>query len=562
MKWKKQGIWIVVLTILTISLGGWMANMGSPASPDYYLEVQKNLTLFVQVYKEVTLKYVEEIDPNKFMRVGVNRLLDALDPYTMLLERDQNEEMSIMTRGKYGGVGMTISIRDEWPTVVEPPFSGTPALKAGIREGDQIIEVDGKSTKGEKISKTAIRLRGRPGTSVIIKVRRAGVQEPLEFHLIRAVISVHDVSYTGIIRDGVGYIKLRRFSKNVGKEISDAIKNLKSKGMTTVILDLRSNPGGLLPAAVNVANVFLPKGTLIVSTRGRTPNSNQKFRAEKEPVAPDLPLAILVDGNSASASEIVTGAIQDMDRGVVVGTRTFGKGLVQTIVPLSKTQSVKITTAKYYIPSGRCINNDKHTFRNSVDVFVHPDSFKSDSTGKKAYHTKDGRVVYGGGGIEPDIVVKNPKLSNFEWELIRKSMFFNFAVRYASTIRDTLKPIIIQNNVLKDFREYLKGKKFTFNIEGIKALDSLEKTAKDRKYGQPFEENLKALKTLLGRQKYSEFNKSEDFMKRMLRLETIAKLKGSRAEIRASLEGDKTVGAAISILTNPQKYRMKLGLSK
>ncbi len=562
MNWKKQGIWVVVLVALTITLGGWMANMGASASsPDYYLDVQKNLSLFVRIYKEVTLKYVDEIDPDKFMHVGINRLLDALDPYTVLLERDQNEEMNIMTKGKYGGVGMTISIRDGWPTVVEPPFDGTPALKAGIREGDQIIEVNGKSTKGEKISQTASRLRGQPGTSVVIKVRRPGLSQPLEFHLIRAVISVHDLSYAGIIRDHVGYLKLRRFSKNVGEDIGQAIKRMKAHGATSLILDLRANPGGLLPAAVDVADKFLPKGSLVVYTKGRARGSNQKFFAEEDPVAGTMPLAVLVDGNSASASEIVTGAIQDLDRGLVVGSRTFGKGLVQTVVPLSKNQSVKITTAKYYIPSGRCINNDKHTFMHSEDVFVHSKKDSSDTT-RKVYHTKDGRVVYGGGGIEPDIVVKYPKLSNFEWELIRKSMFFSFAAKYAATVKDTARPVVVDDSVLRAFRQFLKEKKFKFQIEGEAALEALKKTAKKQDYSPEFQNEIQVLEKQLDKLKDAEFDKSRDFIKRRLRLELIAKLKGSKAEIRSSLKDDRVVAAAIKALTNPEEYRQKLGFKK
>ncbi|HDI51355.1 MAG TPA: S41 family peptidase [Bacteroidetes bacterium] len=567
MRWKKQGSWIALVALLAvITFGGWVANFSNASSPvgelDLYAKIQKNINLFGRVYQEVTRRYVKEIDPEKFLQAGIQGMLSTLDPYTVFMEKEAGEELQIMTRGKYGGVGMTISKREGWPTVIESPFPGTPAERAGIREGDRIIEVDGISTKDERISDTASRLRGKPGTTVIIKIMREGVSEPLEFHIVRAVIKIHDLSYSGIIKDGIGYIKLNRFSKNAGNEVREAVQDLKTKGLKAIILDLRSNPGGLLESAVKVANVFIPRGELIVSSKGRAEESNREYRAEEDPVAPDLPLVVLVNGNSASASEIVSGAIQDLDRGLVIGSTTFGKGLVQTVVALDRNSALRITTAKYYLPSGRLIQNPKRLYRRDTDIFLTESIVANDTTEidtKKNYYTRDGRVVHGGGGIKPDIEVEPPKISNFEAALIRKSMFFNFAITYAAQLKEKPDSLVIDDKILSEFRQYLKDKKFDFELEGEKELAEFQKVAQERNYDSQMTKTIAALQQKLEEIKKSEFNKCRDFISRLLEREIAAKLWGTQAGIEATFDDDPVIQEALKILSNPEQYAFMLG---
>jgi carboxyl-terminal processing protease len=480
-----------------------------------------------------------------------------------------------MTHGKYGGLGMLIGIREGWPTVVEQPYEGTPALKAGIREGDHIIEVDGVSTKGMNVSEVANRLRGEVGTAVTIKILRESEPEPLEFHLIRAEITIHDVTYSGIIRDGIGYIKLSRFSKNAGYEVNQAIRDLKAQGLKSVIFDLRSNPGGLLESAVEVAENFVKKGDLIVSTKGRVEGSDKEYRSEKDPMLGDLPLVVLVNEWSASASEIVAGAIQDLDQGVIIGVPTFGKGLVQTVVSLNRDAALKITTAKYYIPSGRLIQRERvkpadeyNIFASAEDEHVTTIETEPPKSSEKAenvppiYYTKIGRKVYGGGGIKPDIEVPRDTLSRFESELTRKAVLFNFAVAYVSKHPALKRDFRIEENLLAEFRQFLRDKKFTYTSQSELQLAELKKFAANEGYLSDIQSSLTLLEQALQREKENDFVRSQDFIRRALEREIAAKAFGSKAQVEVTFDDDLVVEKAVEMLQNPAAYDAILSSNK
>lgn len=563
MSGKRQSVLVVALIAAAITLGGWLANSSEMANPDIYLSLKKNITLFQRVYEEIILRYVDEINPDAFVKAGIEGMTRHLDPYTGYIEKEANRSLQYLTKGKYGGVGMTISKRGDYPVVEEPPFDGTPAAKAGIREGDQIIEVDGKPTLGVSLSKVAEWLRGKPGTVVRVKIHRAGEAKPLEFRLVRDVIIIHDVSYAGLLKDGIGYIRLTRFSKYSAQQVREAVESLKKQGMTGLILDLRSNPGGLLDAAVAIVDLFVPKGELIVYTKGRTRQSNRKYYSQNDPILPDTPLAVLVNGASASASEIVAGAIQDLDRGLIIGQQTYGKGLVQTVIPFSKTTGLRLTTAKYYIPSGRLIQNIARLNRDPKLFLTKDEELTADSTKgkrKKAYHTKDGRLVYGGGGIKPDIEVEAPRFTNFERALVRQSMFFNFAVNFAAQFKEK-KPekIDISPAVLEQFRNYLEEKQFTFQLEGEPEVDKLAQIAQENHFGPKVEQDLADLRASIERRKSTEFDRHLDFIKRYLKREIAAKLFGTEGTVKADLEDDPVLRTAIRVLENPSEYAMKLG---
>lgn len=559
---KNQSFLIVLLIVITITFGGWLANSSSVAQPDVYLSLKKNLSLFTNIYKEITNRYVDEIDPEEFIKAGINGMTQKLDPYTSYVEKEESDNLQVLTRGKYGGVGMLISKRGDFPTCVEPPYNGTPAEKAGIREGDQIIEVEGKTTKDESISQVADRLKGKKGTPVKIKIKRAGEAKPLEFRLIRDIIIVQDIRYAGIVQDDVGYIHLTRFSKNSASQLRNSIKDLKMQGMKNLIFDLRSNPGGLLDAAVDVADLLVDKGDMIVYTKGRGPGSNRKFYSNNDPVLEDLKLVVLVNGVSASASEIVAGAVQDLDRGLIIGTRTFGKGLVQTLVPFSQTTGLRITTAKYYVPSGRLIQNLSRLNRDEKVFLSEDKELSTDSTKNgngKEFKTKSGRIVYGGGGIKPDIEIELPTLSWFEVNLIRKSAFFNFAVNYATQLKGKEASIKITDEILAEFKNYLNEKDFKFQMEGEEEIKRLKKISEKNKFGTTFSQNLENLSNSIEQRKKEEFNIHLDFIKRRLHQELAAKLYGAKGEVDAALDDDPILQTALEVVVNPEEYAMKLG---
>ncbi len=540
-----------VLALVAITLGGWLSTtVGLSRGEDLYGEVRRGIGLFGRVFEEIAQRYVEPIDPDRFVERGIQAMLGALDPYTVLIQKEDNAELQIMTRGKYGGVGMRIGMRNGWPTVVEPPFEGTPALRAGIREGDQIIEVDGVSTKGLSISETAARLRGPKGTPVTIKIRRPGVEEPLEFRLIRDEIHPKDVTYVGIVRDGVGLIKLSRFSRNAGREVREGIRELRNQGARALILDLRNNPGGMLEAAVQVAENFVPKGELIVSTRGRVKEADQEFRSSRDPEWTGKPLAVLVNRYSASASEIVAGCIQDLDLGVIVGSPTYGKGLVQTVVPLDRQTAVKITTAKYYIPSGRLIQKPG-IFNRESGIFV-SDSLAADTS--RVYHTRNGRIVKGGGGITPDVIVHEDSLNALEVALLMKSMLFNFAVEYATKHPSLPRDFVVDDSLIAEFRRFLEAHEFDYKVEGEEALEDFRRAAEKAGFVASLEPALQQIDDVLNEVKEKEFEASLSFIREGLEREIATKLWGTRAAVETTFDDDEVLGRAVDILLDQDMY--------
>lgn len=558
MKNKKQYLsfsFVLGLIALVIIFGGWVARETNVSKPDFYFEIEKNLKLFGKVYEEIATRYVEEINPEQFMKSGIEGMLQTLDPYTMFIEQEGNSELQIMTKGKYGGVGMRISKQEGLPTVVEPPFEGTPAARAGIREGDKIMEVDGVRTDDLSISETAQRLRGDIGTEVHIKIKRIGEEKPLEFRLIRAEIKISDVSFAGIINEKIGYIRLGHFSRFAGKQVYDSIAVLKNQGMESLILDLRGNPGGLLESAVQVAENFINKGDMIVYTKGRASGTNVEYRSKEIPIWPDKPLVILVDEFSASASEIVAGAVQDLDRGLIIGSPTFGKGLVQTVVPLDREgTSLKITTAKYYIPSGRLIQ--KPDFIRSKEILWGYDSRK-DSTKidkEEEYYTSSKRKVHGSGGIVPDLKVESADISPLVANLIMKSMFFNFALEYASDHKNLDRNFVIDENIITEFKKFIKSKDFTYKTRAEIRIDELEKVIKEEKYSESVQNVLQQLKDSIDKAKQTDFERDLDLIKWNLKTEIAAKLWGTPGKYDVEFQWHPEIKKAIEILSNQKEY--------
>lgn len=553
---------IMSTLLIAITFGGWLANSTTTMDPDLYVTLKKNITLFKRIYEEISFRYVDEVDPEAFIKAGIEGMTSRLDPYTNFVEKEENESLRSVTEGKYGGVGMNISKRSMAITIEDPPYDGTPAAKAGIREGDQLIEIEGSKTQNLSLGEVADLLRGKPGTKVNIKIKRFGEPGLLNFSLVRDMITVQDVTYSNVQDGDIGYVRLARFSRFAADQLSEAIYDLKTRGIKGLVLDLRSNPGGLLSSAVSVADLFLPKGDLIVYTKGRAESANKKYYSENDPLLPDTPIVVLVDNSSASASEIVAGAIQDLDRGLILGERTYGKGLVQTVVPFSRNTALRLTTAKYYVPSGRLIQNlsrlhrDAHIFSNE-DTELSADSTETSSS--KEYRTKSGRLVFGGGGIKPDIEFESEQPSNFEIALNRQSMFFNFAVSYSSKMREIPDRFEVNPQIVNDFREYLIENDFGFLLEGEEEIDQLDEITKENHFGSDIENRLDGMRESLMQIKKEQFDSHLSMIRKNIRKEIAAKIEGSKGQVEASLHGDPVYETAVEVLTNPNEYAMKLG---
>ncbi len=514
-----------------------------------YFSINKNIDVFGRVYKEIVANYVDEVDPDKFMRAGIDGMLGTLDPYTNYLVEKEGEEIDLITHGEYGGVGITIGMRDG-NLIVISPMEGYSAHKQGVKAGDKIIEVDGAKVNGINADSVRMKVRGEPGSIVKIKIDREGEKNPLEFTLVREQIQVHNVHYADFVSPGIGYIALERFSRRAGEEVRQAIKELKAKGeLKGIILDLRDNPGGLLEAAVDIVSKFASKGSAIVSTRGRKNGEEKTYYVDEEPIAANLPIVVIVNKGSASASEIVAGAIQDLDRGVLLGTRSFGKGLVQTVVPLSFNSSMKITTARYYTPSGRCIQAIDYLHKNKDGVFLStPDSLR------KIFKTKNGRIVKDQGGILPDTIVAEKEKSALFTELMRKAMFFRFATTYVSKHTTYEGEFTASDSVLKEFENYTKEQKFEFVDEIEKKMNEIKEQMGKEKYSSTANQSYEIFFKQIQSEKKNAFVRYSDEIRSALEVELNSRYNGEKGQARASLKYDAQVQTAAALLNNTKAY--------
>jgi carboxyl-terminal processing protease len=520
---------------------------------DYFFKINKSIDVFGRVYREVTMNYVDEIDPEKFMESGIDGMLESLDPYTNFISENEADEVELITSGKYGGIGVTIGLRDGFITVLSV-MDGYSAQRQGLLAGDRILEIDGKPVPGKKSEDVRSMTRGEPGSELKIRVEREGALKPLDFVLVREEIQLKNLSFAQYVGDGIGYFHIERFTRGAGDELRLAIKDLRLKGtMKGIILDLRDNPGGLLDVAVDVVEKFAPKGSLVVSTRGRRPETEKKYFATEEPMVPDLPLVVLMNRNSASASEIVAGAIQDLDRGVILGTRSFGKGLVQTISPLPYNAQLKMTTAKYYTPSGRCIQEIDYQHKGKDGLFaITPDSLRQE------FKTAKGRKEFEAGGITPDTNVASEEQSSVNKELLRKSMYFKFATRYAAAHKDSTITMS-DEELVKNFKTFIADQKFTFQDDGELKLNELNDIADKSHYSKVVMDEIGNLRTRLETEKANSIDRNKSEVLRGLKMEIMSRYGGETARIEASIDGDVQLQAAKNLLLNQKRYKKMLG---
>ncbi len=515
-----------------------------------YFEIAKNLDIFATLFKEINAYYVDEINPNKLMRTGIDAMLESLDPYTNYIPEDDIEDYRTMTTNQYGGIGAIIG-RSNGRNLIMMPYEGFPAHKNGLKIGDELIKIDGVNVADKNTTEISKLLKGQANTEVKVEVNRYGHNKPLTFKLKREKITIDNVPFYGMVNTDIGYIQLTDFTTSAGKEVSKALSSLKEDGATKVILDLRSNPGGLLNEAVNVTNVFIPRGREVVSTKGKVSDWNKTYRALNNPVDTEIPLVVLTNNRSASASEIVSGTVQDYDRGVLIGTKTFGKGLVQATRPLSYNSQLKVTTAKYYIPSGRCIQAINYNERNEDgSVKRIPDSLKVE------FETNNGRTVYDGAGIEPDIEEEERNLAPITVSLISKGLIFDYATIYYYS-RESIAPAAefsLTETEFDEFVGWLQDKDYDYVTKVEKTLEDVITLSRKEKFNGVVEETINELKSRIKHNKEKDLQKFREEIRIALEDEIVKRYYLNQGSIKASFDDDPQILKAIEVLNNTSQY--------
>jgi len=551
MKMKKTAL-LIVTGLAAFSLGFVVHPF------DNYFEISKNMDVFGKLYREINAVYVDEVNPSQLMKVGIEAMLEELDPYTNFFSESQIEDFKVMSTGQYSGIGATVNWRDGRLLVTEIKQE-SPSIEAGLKAGDEILQIDDQPVDHsvQDLDEINNLLRGASGDKVKLKVRRLGQAQPLEIAVERKSGRQLNVPYYGMADEHIGYIILSGFTQDAGKEVAEATLALKKQDpqLAGIILDLRGNPGGLLNESVNVTNVFVPRGEMIVETRGRMEGATRQYHTRRNAVDTEIPLAVIVNSSSASASEIVSGTIQDLDRGVIVGTRSYGKGLVQNVRPLSYNTQLKVTIAKYYTPSGRCIQAIDYSHRNEDgSVGRIPDSLQT------AFKTRNGRTVYDGGGIAPDLEVPKPVYQPVTQALLDQGLIFDFATQY-NIRHESIPPVkdfTITDEIYKEFTDFVAERGFGFESQTDVELANLAEAVEANQYTS-LKQDLQALSQKIARQKELDIHKHKAEIAHLLRLEIIKRYYYDEGLIEASFDSDPNVLKSVDILRRPEAYKKILG---
>jgi carboxyl-terminal processing protease len=550
---KKSNLFILILLV-----GLNFPFSYSFAAEKLDFEVSKNYDILHSLYRELDQFYVDSVRPEKVLKNAIGGLMSSFDPYTSYMPESEADDFKFLTTGEYGGVGAVIKQIDE-KVVIWEPYENMPAQKAGLRAGDVLLEINGTKIDKESINRASELLKGQPGTEVKLLIQREGVSKPMSMTIKRELVVVNQVTYHGMVAGKIGYIYLSGFTSKASQEVHEALMDLKKQGAEKLILDLRGNGGGLLDEAVSISNLFVNKGQEIVSTRGKVHQWDKIYKTTREPVDTVMPIVVMVNSGSASSSEILCGSLQDLDRAVILGTRTFGKGLVQTTRSIPYNGVLKVTTAKYYIPSGRCIQAIDYSNRNEDgSVGRIPDSLTTE------FSTRSGRKVRDGGGIKPDIECKDLRGTSASLSLAENLYegfyFFNYANLYFRK-HDKIAPISdfkISDADYKDFLNYVKSKNFTYESQSKKAFNNLKENIEEEGYTKDVKDELAAMEKKLNRDLDADFVTFHDEIELLLSSEIVDRYYYQSGQMQQSLKFDPCLKKAIEVLNNPELYHKTL----
>ena len=545
--------WIATLLLVVGAVIFFSFKSGDSRS----FQIAKNLDIFNSIVKELDMFYVDTLDPNKTIREGIDAMLYSLDPYTEFYPEEDRSELEQMLKASYGGIGSIIRYEPKLKrTVIVEPYENMPAAEVGLKAGDILLEIDGKDLTGNTdVSKM---LRGQVGTSFQLKVERPGEAKPLDFTIVRKNIQLPLIPYYSKLDNNIGYINLSTFSGNPSKEFKKAFLDLKKQGITSLVIDLRNNGGGLLEEAVEIANYFLPRGKTIVTTKGKIKQASNTYKTLREPLDTDIPIAVLVNSGTASSSEILSGSLQDLDRAVIVGNRTYGKGLVQVPRSLPYGGNLKITTSKYYIPSGRCVQAIDYAHRNEDGSVARiPDSLTT------VFHTAAGREVRDGGGVSPDIEVKQERLPNILFYLVRDNLIFDYATDYClkHPAIASAKEFELTDADYEEFKNKVKGADFKYDQQSEKILNTLKEAAEFEGYMKDASDEFKALENKLKHNLDRDLDYFSKDIKKMIAEEIIKRYYYQEGAIIQQLKDDKDLDEAVKVLTNPERYQQILSVT-